>query len=80
VARGYTQIYGSDHSNTFSVVAKMTIVCLLIAVATLRHRPLHQLDIKNVFFHVDLEVTYIKQPLRFVAQGEHGLVLSLDPK
>jgi len=37
-------------------------------MAAMRHWPLHQLDIKNVFFHGDLEEEiYMEQPLGFVA-------------
>ena len=48
VAKGYTQIYGLDFSETFSPVAKMTSVRLILALATMFHWPLYQLDVKNV--------------------------------
>jgi len=64
--------------DTFSPVAKITIVRLFLAMAAMRHWPLHQLDIKNVFLHGDLEEEiYMKQPTEFVAQGEYGLVCKL---
>lgn len=36
------------------MVAKITFVLVLIALATTRECPLYQLDVKNAFFHGDL--------------------------
>ena len=73
VAKGYAQTYGIDYSDTFSPVAKLTYVCLFISLAASYDWDLHQLDIKNVFLHGDLqEEIYMEQPPRFVTQGEIG--------
>ncbi|CAH9142653.1 unnamed protein product [Cuscuta epithymum] len=78
VAKGYAQTYGVDYSNTFSPVAKLTYVRLLISLAATHDWHLHQLDIKNAFLHGDLqEEVYIEQPPGFVAQGEYGKVCRL---
>jgi hypothetical protein len=67
IAKGYTQTYGIDYSETLSVVAKLTSVRLFILLATSQNWPLHQLDIKNVFLHGDLlEEVYMEQPPGFV--------------
>ena len=54
VAKGYTQVYGSDYGDKVSPVAKIAYVRLLLSMATMCSWPLYQLDIKNVFLHGDL--------------------------
>ena len=78
VDRGYAQTYGVDYSNTFSSIAKLTFVCLFLSLATSYDWDMHQLDIKKVFLHCDLqEEGYMEQPSRFVAQGGIGKVCRL---
>ena len=56
----------------------MTSVQLFISLAATHNWDLHQLDIKNVFLHGDLqEEVYMEQPPGFVAQGEIGKVCRL---
>ena len=52
VAKGYAQTYGVDYSDTFSPVAKLASVRLFISLAATHDWPLHQLDIKMLFFMV----------------------------
>ena len=78
VVKGYTHIYGSDYYDTFSLVAKIAFVRLLLSMAAMSSWPLYQLGIKNAFLHDNLvEEVYMEQPPRFVAQGEFGLVCRL---
>ena len=68
VTKGYTQVYGSDYGDTFSPIAKIAFVCLLLSMVAMCSWPLFQLDIKNVFLHGDLaEEVYMQQPPGFVA-------------
>ena len=78
IVKGYTQIFGFDYYDTFSLAAKMASVRLLLSMAAIRSRPLYHLDIKNAFLHGDLaKEVYMKQPPGFVTQGESGLVCRL---
>nr|XP_009790862.1 PREDICTED: uncharacterized protein LOC104238242 [Nicotiana sylvestris] len=66
----FLQIFGLDYSDTFSPVAKVASVRLFLSMTAIRHWPLYQLDIKNVFLHGDLdEEVYMEQPPDFVARG-----------
>jgi len=59
-------------------VAKITTIQLSFAMAAIHHWHLHQLDIKNVFLHGELDKEiYMKQSPGFVAQGKSGLVCKL---
>ena len=71
VARGFTQTYGIDYSDTFSPVARMSSIRILFSIAINKNWSLRQLDVKNAFLYGDLtEAVFMEQPPGYVVQGE----------
>ena len=67
----YTQTYDVDYFGAFSPLACLNSICILISLTINFEWHLYQLDLKYAFLYGDLsEVVYMKQPPRFVTQGE----------
>lgn len=71
VAKDYTQQEGVDYLDTFSPVAKLVFVKLMLAVSAIKGYTLTHLDINNAFLYGDLaEEIYMKAPQGLVTKGE----------
>lgn len=79
VAKGYTQVYVIDFQETFSPVAKLNTVQVILSLATNFDQPLHQFDVKNAFLHGDLEEEiYLDMPPGYTDRGSWTKVHSLE--
>ncbi|GJQ93129.1 retrotransposon protein, putative, ty1-copia subclass [Tanacetum coccineum] len=67
VAKGFTQTYGVDYEETFSPVADIRAIRILIAIPTFYDYEIRQMDVKTAFLNgYLLEEVYMVQPKGFV--------------
>jgi hypothetical protein len=78
VAKGYTQKEGEDFLDTYSPVARLTTIQVLLSLAASHGLVIHQMDVKTAFLNRELEEEiYIDHPDGFVANGQEGMVCKL---
>jgi hypothetical protein len=66
VAKGYSQVEGLNFDETFSSIARLESIRILIAYATHHDFKLYQMDIKSVFLNELIkEEVYMEQPPGF---------------
>jgi len=67
VAHGYTQVEGLDFNETFSHVARLESIRLLLGVACILKFKLFQMDVNSAFLNGYLhEEVYVEQPKGFI--------------
>ncbi|PKU66380.1 Retrovirus-related Pol polyprotein from transposon TNT 1-94 [Dendrobium catenatum] len=67
VALGNHQEFGLDYNETFSPVAKLPTIRILLTIALHYDWQVHQLDVDNAFLHGTLtETVYMNQPKGFI--------------
>ena len=78
VAKGFTQVYGIDFEETFSLVAQFETICILLTLATLEDWNIEPLNVKTAYLYGSLdEEIYMDQPEGYVKKGQEGKVCRL---
>ena len=65
IAQGFLQVPGVNYFDTFAPVAKLAVICSILAMAAAEDLELHQIDIKGAYLNrelTDREVIYMQQP------------------
>ena len=78
VARGFTQQWGTDFDETYSSVAKLGTIRILLAIAAVKNWEVEVVDVDNAFLNAPLkEEVYLDLP-EGLGGGGAGLVLKLN--
>jgi hypothetical protein len=69
VAQGFSQKEGIDYEETFSPVALLEAIRILLAFSVAKEFKLHQMDVKSAFLNGVLEEkVYVRQPPGFESE------------
>ena len=78
VAKGYTQKEGKDYFDTYSPVAHLMTIRVLLSLAASHGLLIHHMDVKTTFLNGELEEEiYMDQLDGLVAKGQEGKVCKL---
>ena len=77
-AKSYTQKEREDFFDTYSPVARLTTIRVLLFMAVSFGLLVHQMDVKTAFLNGELEEEiYMDQPDGFVSKGQEGIIYKL---
>jgi hypothetical protein len=77
VAKGYAQVVGLDFEETFSPIARLDSICILLAYAAHHSFKLFQMDVKSAFLNGPIkEEVYMEQPLALRMTGIPTMFIS----
>jgi hypothetical protein len=77
VAKGYTQKKGEGYFDTYSPVARLTTIRVLLSLAASHGLLIHQMDVKTAFLNGELEEEiYMDRPDGFVTKVTRARFIS----
>jgi hypothetical protein len=78
VAQGFSQVEGVDYDETFTPIARYTLIKVVISIAAEMGWKIHQMDVKTAFLNglIEEEV-FIEQPQGFEVHGRDSHVCRL---
>jgi hypothetical protein len=78
VAKGYTKKEGEDFFDTYSPIARLTTIRVLLSLTASHGLLVHQIDVKTTFLNGELkEEIYMTQPNGFIVKGQEDKVCKL---
>ena len=78
VAKGYTQKEGIDYDETFSLVAMLKYIRILLSIVAHYDYEIWQMDVKIAFLNGNLEEEiYMMQPKGFIGKNQEHMVCKL---
>jgi hypothetical protein len=79
VCKGYAQVEGTDFEETFSPVARMEAIRLLLAYECSKNIKVYHMDVKSSFMNGEIEEeVYIEQPEGFQFSENEYYVCKLN--
>jgi hypothetical protein len=81
VAKGYSQVKGLDFDETFTTVARLESIRMLLAYAIHHGFKLYQMDVKSAFLNgpikvkniLTISINYIRHSMDLSKHQEHGM-------
>jgi hypothetical protein len=78
VAKGFRQKEDIDYFDTYTPVARIASIRVLLALASIFNLYVHKMDVKTPFLNGDLdEEVYMEQPKGFIMHGNENKVCKL---
>nr|GEV43768.1 zinc finger, CCHC-type [Tanacetum cinerariifolium] len=79
VIQGFRQKEGINFFDTYALIARISTIRLLLALAAIHDLVIHQMDVKTTFLNGDLdEKIYMKQPEGFVTSKHESKINNME--
>ena len=79
VAKTYTHKEGFDYKETFSLIAMIKSIRILLSIVAHKNYEIWKMDVKTTFLNGSLDETiYMVQPEGFIAKGQEKKVCKLQ--